>query len=445
MIDLLADFCARERVPGAVVCAFDSDGPTALGCHGVTDIESRTPLSPSTMFRIYSVSKLLTACVVVGLARRGLLDLDAPVDDYLDGLRRRGDSGMTMTVRQALSHTGGLVPDSLTWAALGRNDADLETDIVRDYARAFSFAAPGLHYGYANASFNLAAVLIQRLTGSSFADAMRSSLFDPVGMPVTTHDPVVAMTYPLAQHHEVVDGELRVIHRPLAGSKWLAGSQCYSTLTEMACLGSWLLRDLRSGSVDGRAGVDQPVADLRLDVGTHYGLGCYLTPAADGAMVVGHEGFFEGMWIKLVLDPARDRGIIWMDNRGDEIRDARYQVIDELLPGLLPCAAGRADLGFGTQPPEIPGSCVAGVYQRLGSPSLTIEADGEDLVLSLEGRRRRLHPFSRGIWRDPATAEDTGTWRPHAGSAQVCLGAADRDPDGTQVAHLNAIPYSRTG
>ncbi|MDQ1739212.1 MAG: hypothetical protein QOE53_864, partial [Pseudonocardiales bacterium] len=301
MIDLLADYCARERVPGAVVCTFDSDGPTAVCCHGVTDVESGTPLNPSTMFRIYSVSKLLTACVVVGLARRGLLDLDDPVDSYLDGVRRRWDSGATMTVRQALSHTGGLVPDSLTWAMLGRNDADLETDIVRDYARAFSFAMPGLHYGYANASFNLAAVLIQRLTGSSFADAMRSWLFDPVGMSVTTHDPVVAMTYPLAQHHHLVDGELRVIHRPLAGSKWLAGSQCYSTLTEMASLGSWLLRDLRSGSVDGRPGVDQPVADLRLDVGTHYGLGCYLTPAADGAMVVGHEGFFEGMWIKLVL------------------------------------------------------------------------------------------------------------------------------------------------
>jgi hypothetical protein len=206
-----------------------------------------------------------------------------------------------------------------------------------------------------------------------------------------------------------------------------------------------LLRDLRSGSVDGRPGVDQPVADLRLDVGTHYGLGCYLTPTADGAMVVGHEGFFEGMWIKLALDPVRDRGILWMDNRGDEIRDARYQIIDELLPGLLPSATGHPDPGFGTSAPELAGDCVAGCNQRLGSPSLTIEADGEDLVLCHEGRRRRLHPFSRGIWRVPATAEDSGTWRPHAGSAHVCLGAAPRDADGTQVVHLNAIPYSRTG
>lgn len=444
MIDLLADYCARERVPGAVVCTFDSGGLTALACHGVSDVESRTPLKPSTMFRIYSVSKLLTACVVVALARCGRLDLDAPVDSYLDGLRRRWNSGATLTVRQALSHTGGLAPDSLTWAKLGRNDADLEAEIVSDYARAFSFAAPGLHYGYANAGFNLAAVLIQRLTGRTFADAMRSLLFDPVGMPQTTHDPVVAMTYPLAQHHELVDDEVRVIHRPLAGSKWLAGSQCYSTLTEMACLGSWLLRDLRAGAADGRLGVDQPLADLRLDVGTHYGLGCYLTPVAGGNMAVGHEGFFEGMWIKLALDPVQDRGILWMDNRGDEIRDARYEVINELLPGLLPSAAGHPDPGFGSEAPDLPAGCVAGCYQRVGSPSVMIEADGEDLVVSHEGRARTVRPFSRGIWRDPATAEDSGIWRPHAGSAQVCLGAAPRDADGTQVVHLNAIPYSRT-
>jgi CubicO group peptidase (beta-lactamase class C family) len=108
---------------------------------------------------------------------------------------------------------------------------------------------------------------------------MRSLLYDPLGMPQTTHDPVTAMTYPLAQHHALADGQPAVIHRPLAGSKWQAGSQCYSTLAEMARFGSWLLRDLRA-TVTPR--IDQPIADLRLDIGTHYGLGCYLTRLATG-------------------------------------------------------------------------------------------------------------------------------------------------------------------
>lgn len=442
MSDLLARFCEREQVPGAAVCTFDRDGPTSLQCYGVTDVESGSRLGPDTLFRIYSVAKLLTASLVLGLARRGLLDLDAPLDRYLDGLRRRTGADPTiLTVRQALSHTGGLVPDSLTWAPLGRNDADLAADILRDYARAFSFASPGRHYGYCNAGFNLAAVLVERLTGDSFAGAMRTLLFDQIGMPTSTHDPAEAMTYPLVQHHELVDGAPRVIHKPLAGSKWLAGSQCYSSMTELARFGSWLLADLGCAT-DAGPRVDQPIADLRLDVGTHYGLGCYLTPAAGRRPVVGHEGFFEGSWVKLAVDPDRNRGILWMDNRGDELRDARYQVIEQLAPGLLPPVEGRAELGFGDERKDVTASSVDGVYQRLGSPALRIEADGTDLLLQLEGRRRRLSPFARGIWRDQASEEDAGPWRPHAGSRQVCLGAAPADDDGTRVVHLNAIPYS---
>jgi len=472
MEQLLADFRARERVPGVAVCTFDSAGTTELACSGVGDVESGTPVRADTMFRIYSVAKLLTAAAVLTLVRRGLVELDAPLDGYLGSLRRRAGAPV-LTVRQALSHTGGLVPDSLTWARLGRNDDDLATDILRDYSRAFSFAAPGRHYGYCNAGFNLTAVLIERLTGRPFAEAMRELLFDPIGMPVTTHDPVLAMTYPLAQHHELVGDELKVIHRPLAGSKWLAGSQCYSTVTELARFGQWLLTELRAGAAGG---IDQPIADLRLDVGTHYGLGCYLTEGPDGRVVLGHEGFFEGSWVKLALDPTGDRGIVWLDNRGDELRDARYQVIDRLLPGLLPAPDGRPGPVFAAEPPrgkasssaapsgaapsgKAPSSAapsgdasrgiasgnVAGHYQRLGSPALRIEADGADLLVSHDGRQRRLHPFGRGIWRGRASGADTGPWRPHAGSAHVCLGAAVPDADGTRVVHLNAIPYRGDG
>lgn len=63
-------------------------------------------------------------------------------------------------------------------------------------------------------------------------------------------------------------------------------------------------------------------------------------------------------------------------------------------------------------------------------------------MLVQDGRRRTLTPFCRGVWRAPATADDTGPWRPHAGSSHVCLGTAPLDLDGTQVVHLNAIPYS---
>ena len=445
MIDLLEDYCAREQVPGVAVCTFDSRGPTAMSCHGVAAAGCVNPVRPDTVFRIYSLTKLLTACAVVQLVRDGRVDLGSPLSNYVANLTRRPGPHATIgTVRQALSHTGGTVPDSLTWAPMGRNVDDLAVDAVRDYARAFSFAAPGRHYGYSNAGFNLAAVLIEQVIGRPFADAMAELVHQPVGMDVTTHDPAVAMTYPLAQHHLVTDVREgpQVIHRALAGSKWMAGSQCYSTLEEMTRFGSWLLGDLRDPGA-GRARVDRPVADLRLDVGTDYGLGCYLTTTADGTTAVGHEGFFEGMWVKLVVDQATDRGVLWMDNRGDELRDARYRVIDKIMPGILPTSDVAPARGGPDGDAVVEDAAVAeGVYTRIGVPPVHVRAEGTDLVVTHDGRRRSLTPFGSGIWRAAATPDDRGPWRPHAGSAHVCLGVATPDPDGTKVVHLNAIPHA---
>lgn len=450
MTSELVAYCAAERVPGAVVVAFSSNGVTDVACHGVLGAENSAPAGLDTMFRIYSLAKLLTACAVVQLARRGLVDLDVSLGNYVEGLTRRaGRHAEIGSARQALSHSAGLVPDALTWAPLSRNDADLASDVTADYARAFGFAAPGRHYGYCNASFNLSALLIERVTGLPFARAIGELLIQPLGLLSTTYDPALAMTYPLAQPHAVVGGRLKVIHRPLAGSKWLAGSQCYSTPRDMAAFGASLLRDLRTNNNAGsnhhrsadssNARIDQPVSDLRLDIGTRYGLGCYLGTSATGGRTVGHEGFFDGMWVKLVIEPDADRGLVWMDNRGDKLRDARYDVMRTILPDVLPTEPHRPAHGVsaGAAPPE-----VVGVYRRVGAPDLDVQAMGNSLVLTLDGRRRTLAPFGGGIWRAPVTPPDTGAWRPHAGSTHVCLGTTPADPDGTRVVHLNAIPYS---
>jgi hypothetical protein len=147
----LAEFCARHHVPGAAVATFDAKGSSSVFCFGTVSSESSDPVTPATVFRIYSVAKLLTAMAVVRLSREGVVDLDAPLDTYLlDLTRRRGDRQSIATTRQALSHTSGPTPDALTWAQLGRNDDDLRRDVVRDYHRALSFAQPGRHYGYNN-------------------------------------------------------------------------------------------------------------------------------------------------------------------------------------------------------------------------------------------------------------------------------------------------------
>ena len=140
------------------------------------------------------------------------------------------------------------------------------------------------------------------------------------------------------------------------------------------------------------------------------------------------------MWAKVIVEPASSRGLVWLDNRGDELREARYKVIEEILPNLLPRSARRGENSVVVQPVE-------GTYYRLGSADINVSATNESVSVTSAGHTKHLQPASKGLWAAPAGPQDKGIWRPHAGSENVCLGYVPSNADETAVVHLNALPY----
>jgi hypothetical protein len=145
-----------------------------------------------------------------------------------------------------------------------------------------------------------------------------------------------------------------------------------------------------------------PHADPRLDVDLRYGLGCSLSPAVRGIRQIGHEGSFGGMWAKLVVDPAAGRGVVWLDNRGEELREQRYRTIRELFDGLGRTDAPGGVSGFGLGLAVEP-EAVHGEYVRTGAPP----------------------------------------WGPHAGTDRIVLGVTAWRDGSVPVVHLNGLPYVR--
>jgi CubicO group peptidase (beta-lactamase class C family) len=441
----LDEFRHRHRVPGVAVCTFTSAGPRCAVGSGVASLESPDQVvTPDTVFRIYSVTKLLTGTLVVALASNGLLKLDAPVNQSLPELRVRGaadDGGVTL--RHLLSHQAGWLPDSVRHDGFDRNADSLERTVLRSAARMPMLASPGTVYSYSNLGASLAGVVAQRVVGEPFGELIAERLYAPLGMTRTTHDPAVAMTFPLAQHH-VLDarGDLRVAHGARQAVAHEPASQCYSTATDMARFGALHLGGARAvmpASWTGR--MHRVHSDPRLDVDLRYGLTCYLGPPVAGVRQVGHEGFLDGMWVKLVLDPARDFGVVWLDNRGEELREHRYRVLAELFGGL-----GHTPADVDRPHGSITADRVAGTYYRVGAEPLAVTAEGEDVVVSASCRRLPLVPGPAGTWVS-RTEHGPGSppWGPHAGSRRVCLGAT-AGPDGDiAFVHLNGLPYARQG
>lgn len=157
------------------------------GALGFRDPENTLPITEDTIFQLASVTKQFTAAAVMLTVRQGLLSLDDEITKYFPELPWPG-----VTVRQLLSHTGG-VPDYF-------DDADWFTGIWEEEKRvpgndeilrflretkAKPYFAPGEGLHYSNTGYNLLALLVERRSGVPFEDFLQKNIFEPAGMTAT--------------------------------------------------------------------------------------------------------------------------------------------------------------------------------------------------------------------------------------------------------------------
>jgi CubicO group peptidase (beta-lactamase class C family) len=159
--------------------------------HGLADIASTTPITQDTVFRIGSITKTFTAIAVLQLWEQGLVDLDAPANDYLRAYRlipaRAGHR--PATVRQLLTHTAGLpqlvYPSRAFKPILGetvRFGQHVPT-LAEFYRGGLRLVAePGTRHTYSNHSFATLGQLVQDVSGEPLDRYLREHIFEPLAM-----------------------------------------------------------------------------------------------------------------------------------------------------------------------------------------------------------------------------------------------------------------------
>lgn len=150
---------------------------------GLADLEHNVPNTTQTIFESGSVAKQFTAAALVLLQQEGKLSLDDPVRKHIPELP---DYGSPLTIRHLLNHTAGLrdwgTVMSLTGA--GRGDRVITMDLAFDvitHQRALDFT-PGSEYSYSNSGYNLAAIIIERVSKQKYPAFVEERLFKPLGM-----------------------------------------------------------------------------------------------------------------------------------------------------------------------------------------------------------------------------------------------------------------------
>ena len=161
---------------------------------GMANIESGVPFSPQTPSNAGSLTKQFTAVAVLMLYEREMLDLSTPIRSVLPELPAAWSQ---VTVHQLLSHQSG-IPNYVTITGDAPADLDGLTNqtaldlVLRNPTLEFP---PGTSASYSNTGYIVLAMIVERLTGTSFADFLDTNIFQPLGMTSTFVDEGV-VAYP---------------------------------------------------------------------------------------------------------------------------------------------------------------------------------------------------------------------------------------------------------
>jgi len=304
-VDAIFASYATKDAPGCAIGVAQGGKIVLERAYGMANLEYDIPLTPESIFEAGSVSKQFTAAAVLTLAADGKLSLDDPLRKYIPEL---DPSASAITIRQILSHTSGLrdwgtIVGLSGWRRGTRLVTHAHVLEVIGKQHALNFA-PGTQWSYSNSGYNLAAMLVERVSGKSFSDFTRERLFIPNGMTHSSwrddYTRVVkgrATAYdPNDQGGYNADMDIENIY----------GNCCL--LTTVGDLLRWNLNF--DGSIR-----DQMQTPTKLANGTttDYGLGLFIGEGGD----VFHSGATAGWRAYLLRRPKGDVSIAMLCNRGD--------------------------------------------------------------------------------------------------------------------------------
>lgn len=236
------------KIPSATVALVAGDRIVWAKGFGYSNLRSRTPADPETVYLIGSTFKAMSTFALLQQMEQGKFRLDDPVNRYMNGLAIRGeDPAHPITFRHLLTHTSGLP------AAFGGHPVWGETvpSPLPDYLRrSLEVKRPPLErVEYSNLAFTLVAYLVEHLSGVPYKKYIQEQIFAPLQMTSTSFEPTPDMDERLAVPYAVEEKTGR--QTPAARVKadvWPAGI-VYGTVLDQA---NWLIANLNRGKFGDR-------------------------------------------------------------------------------------------------------------------------------------------------------------------------------------------------
>ena len=313
----------RSGTPGVgVAVSIDGEIVWQEG-FGYSNLEHMTPVIPDTKFGIGSISKSLTTALVGRLMDERLVDLDAPVEKYLPDFPH---SGRRISIRLIASHLSGI--DDRTERELYYTARHF--DSTRE-AVELLWSDPVVHEPrsreqYATGTYTIIAAVVESVTGQSFLTAMKTHVFDPLGLSSTVPNQRPRIVSHRTAFYERND-EGTIVHAPYfdPSFKW-AGAGFLSTAEDLVRFGQAMMRP---GFLSERTWKEITTPQRTTNGQLVSALGWDVSRDDQGREFIAKSGGGPGIRGYLAIFPEHDLVVAILSNR------SRAPVIEEVFPTFV--------------------------------------------------------------------------------------------------------------
>jgi len=386
---LITQKMTEYNVPG-VAFGMIKDGKVTARGFGVTNVDTPQPITPETIFALASISKTVTTTAMMRLVEQGKVDLNAPVRKYLPEFKLQDESAAaTVTVLHLLTHTPGW-EGQLTPADKGVDTLSAFVDTMKDLPQ---LAPPGAVWSYNNAGFSVAGRVIEVVTGQNIHDALRTLVFQPIGLTRAFTRLEDVASFPFSVAHQQRNGATAVT-RPLMKSSSVTAGGVSMSLRDVLTYGSFHLGD--GMGADGKPVLSRASLELMRTARIHkagtdddMGIGWHLRNVG-GVLTAAHGGTL-GHCLLLQLVPSRHLAFAILTNHSDgwklvqDVERATLRLMEGLTVEPTQALAHRgvnetmADVPLFATPPD-PAPYV-GTYRRPPSGMNTVSLQNGQLML----------------------------------------------------------------
>ena len=338
--------------PSMSACIIHNTTILWKNAYGYADIDAHVPATTQTIYIVASITKTITSTALMQLHEQGLFQLDDDVNLYLPfALRNPNFPGDPITIRMILSHSSSLTTDPLAYHWFNFSSPPPISFYPHPWLEEYllpggafytqeiwdTIHPPGAYMQYANINFDIAAYLVQLLSGQPFHDYCNDHIFTPLGMTHTSFRlsdlPIDDVAFPYLFHNRTYEKlpHYQLLHYPIGG-----------LMTTVDDLCSFLIAHMNNGVYNNTRILANETVTLMHTIqppgniynNFHYGLGWMIVEKPlKKTVYIGHSGDIPGTHTRMYIDQSDNNGIICFFNsdRSTPVKKLVSLLIQNLL------------------------------------------------------------------------------------------------------------------